>query len=236
MPRRSKGFALVGLLVVIGIMALLILVLLPALNKARESAKRATCGSNLRQIGLLWHMYADEHKGFFPDNGIGFGNWTLLIPDLHDIFTNQYKFNHRAFYCPDLNADEYGGDPDYLWNNPRTDTTPHTYYMGYAMYMPQGTLATSNTMAWNNALGNNLPPLLKNSDKRAAEIPLMFDETNLYGPPYMSMITYGYSTHYGKGPKPDGGNALFGDGHVVWRPFSQMIPVVNYPNQFQRFF
>ncbi|MCC7349007.1 MAG: type II secretion system protein [Phycisphaerales bacterium] len=231
MNRRIKGFTLVELLVVIGIIALLISMLLPALGKARESAKRAACASNLRQVGLLWQMYANEHKGFFPDHGIGFGNWTLITPDLHDIFDNQYKFNHRAFYCPDWNTDVNGGDPDYLWANPRTDTTPHTYTVGYSIYMPQG-----NTIAWNNALGNKLPPLMKNSDKRAAEIPLAFDETNLYGPPYNSTITYGYSTHYSKGPKPDGGNALFGDGHVVWRPFSEMIHVVNYPSQFERFF
>lgn len=229
------------LLVVIGIIALLISILLPALGKARESAKRVTCASNLRQIGLLWQMYANEHQGYFPDqldnSGAGFGNWTLLVPSLRDIFTNQYKFNHRAFYCPDWNSDVNSGDPDYLWNNPRTDTNPHTYFTGYSMYMRQGDrTGYSNTQSWNNALNNNLPPLKKNSDKRAAEIPLAFDETNLYGPPYNGTITYGYSTHYTKGPKPDGGNALFGDGHVQWRVFSEMINVVDYPNQFERFF
>lgn len=65
-PCQAKAFTLVELLVVIGIIALLISILLPSLNKAREAANGVQCLSNLRQVGLAVRQYSDENKGFLP--------------------------------------------------------------------------------------------------------------------------------------------------------------------------
>jgi prepilin-type N-terminal cleavage/methylation domain-containing protein/prepilin-type processing-associated H-X9-DG protein len=70
---KRGAFTLVELLVVIGIIALLISVLLPALSRAREAANQTACMSNMRQIGLAYMMYANDNKSWLPASARGGG-------------------------------------------------------------------------------------------------------------------------------------------------------------------
>jgi prepilin-type N-terminal cleavage/methylation domain-containing protein/prepilin-type processing-associated H-X9-DG protein len=74
--RAGSGFTLVELLVVIGIIAVLIAMLLPALGQAREHARQTKCLNNLRQLSLAFIMFADEHHGHLPEAGM----YTFIAP------------------------------------------------------------------------------------------------------------------------------------------------------------
>jgi len=88
MTMKSRGFTLIELLVVIAIIAVLMAILMPSLNRAREQGKRAACLNNLRQLGLAWIAYAGDNddrimNGEAEYNTGAYGQTTMTLPSRH---------------------------------------------------------------------------------------------------------------------------------------------------------
>jgi prepilin-type N-terminal cleavage/methylation domain-containing protein/prepilin-type processing-associated H-X9-DG protein len=118
-PDRRGGFTLIELLVVIAIIAILIGLLLPAIQKVREAASRAQCQNNLKQIGLACHNYHDS-TGFLPPSTIrdDWATWAVLILP----FIEQDNI-YRAWDLQ-LRYVEQRGTPDPRLNNVKTFFCP----------------------------------------------------------------------------------------------------------------
>jgi prepilin-type N-terminal cleavage/methylation domain-containing protein/prepilin-type processing-associated H-X9-DG protein len=101
MQVKRQGFTLIELLVVIAIIAILAAILLPALARAREAARRASCQNNLKQWGITYKMYAGESRGVFPPSTTihpGF-NDDYLQPDMRAMYPD-YLNDPQLILCP----------------------------------------------------------------------------------------------------------------------------------------
>lgn len=102
--RPAKGFTLVELLVVIGIIALLIAILLPSLRRARQSAQSVACMSNERQVGIAIQQYLHDSKGqYMPYYSLSIGAWYRRLVADPDVWPNNargYLPGYDVFFCP----------------------------------------------------------------------------------------------------------------------------------------
>jgi prepilin-type N-terminal cleavage/methylation domain-containing protein len=218
---RRTAFTLVELLVVIGIIALLIAILLPSLSKARESANRTACLSNLRQLGTAMMMYTNDNRGFFPRaaaSGTSDDDWIW-----HPIASRD---KHQSRLVPYLSADRQFYDKHYRCPSDVIEQHP-TYPFSYTLNEFMGGLLFAPGAA-------DLHFRIKITQvKRPAEKILMIDESTetvddgcwapqRYNP--TSVLRNLLSNRHDKvkedtnNPNAGRGNALFADMHADFIP------------------
>ena len=210
--RRRLAFTLVELLVVVGIIALLIAMLLPALRKAKDQAVRTECASNLRQWGQALAIYAAQHKGYFPDNWNG-QHLSWISVEMREFL--------RGFLMPlaqrdaELGAPHITFCPTQEWHRYYRQTNPpgpnDIELIGY-FYLPHRNPASCDYspagVQW---------AAKKKFGGEARHAPIMSDMMQSIGDATWGGSGQPFSNHCKPNSNiPTGSNFLFEDGRVEW--------------------
>ena len=199
---RNVRFTLIELLVVIAIIAILAAMLLPAISRAKELAKRSACGGNLRQIGMSIVCYANDWNNMYPQGEDNAAMWRWEISGYVGVNAGltDARLAMGVFRCPSwqIKGIEIQDESGYGWN---------TQYMGYL-----------EGAAWGRPVIVRIQDVTKPSDTA-----LCGDTTDWMVSAYTTDYAKLYPPNFGTGTSvgtrhSDGINLCWADSHVSWMP------------------
>ncbi|OHB55892.1 MAG: hypothetical protein A2Y12_04815 [Planctomycetes bacterium GWF2_42_9] len=241
-----RGFTLVELLVVISIIALLLSILMPALNKAREAGRRVVCGSNLKQVGLAIPLYVENNRGYFPTHRVTLNNNNLVPTNSFERLLPYLASTDQARNLPDIRLyDEFSRTYRTVKKLSLllcpTDRTP---FPGFVLATSYG-VNVSNKQIFDMGYGmafmdaqqeflKNMPYSRRLSELRRPSDALFATDASwdyiMYYPSLSPVTAYDVEYRHGKGVnnwtatsttnyKASGASAIWADGHVDYRQY-----------------
>lgn len=248
--RRPRAFTLVELLVVIGIIAILISVLLPTLGRARESAQRTACLSNVRELGNFFRLYAAQNKDAMPIGCVG-GN-VASPTSVEKQFSYVVNWNNtngtkvvemgclpmaglvkspRTFYCPSYTQDPIFtyNDPQNVWPFDKVPIDPHltTAGLGHTRF----TYNARPMCGWDILASVPLPYIYKCADYTSGAFG-MPKQAKMKNKAVVSDLVV--SPAYVRATHKRGVNVLYANGSGQWVDLKDLenapMPVAPHPN------
>lgn len=191
--RKSPGFTLVEILIVISIMSILCMLLFPAFSRIRERGRRIACASNLRQIGVAYNQYLSDYDNFMP--------YTPIAPQCSwPDFLLPYTHSTQLFHCPSsAKGDLIAGCPTMECN---VDGNCDNHYGTYDRNHLSGAYSTANEAVLTH-------PSMTINALDGSGLVLGIDGSNCQTPEALAANSVLFQ-------HDKGDNVLFIDGHVKW--------------------
>lgn len=212
--RSRRAFTLIELLVVIAIISILAAILFPVFARARENARRSSCISNMKQIGLGMMQYLQDYDERFPSQNsdgpenyasatfVESGSTKNWIRSIHP-----YVKSWQLFLCP--SAKPFDRDPPSTANEPNGNSNTNYRASGVIMQNPGVPVSILGRAAEIVVILET--PLSYNTAYRRPIMNGTVDSRGLYTRFTQWNVTTMHTTHF------EGGNLVFADGHVKWK-------------------